>query len=381
MNKILVLILVIALNTFAADKKSKDEIDHLALAALLLKDGFTSRAKEELKQVNLEKEELDLGRFYTLDGLVQTKLLNYKKANLSFKKALNYEGSDRALWLYIAQNAYKLKDYQGTLDAIAKVRDLANKKPSVIALEAECNWKLKKENAALVTLSKGIKLFPKEWIFYKQRFNYLVSLQLYQAALSDAQIYLKNAKPNEKTVLAFISVLKESGDTDKAIELAEMANLQYVKSAKVTVLLAHLYMDKEMLLAAAELFDEASIEDRIYTKEAAEMMRRSHQFVIALYKNSQMLDMKEKLKQRIAIYIEFGAYERIIVSEKALRRSGLIEDETIRYALAYSYYMTHNFDKSENQLQQLTRPDLFAKATELRKNMRKCVDDGWECEI
>lgn len=381
MNKILVLILVIALNTFAADKKSKDEIDHLALAALLLKDGFTSRAQEELKQVNLEKEELNLGRFYTIDGLVNTKLFNYEKANKSFKIALTYEGVERALNLYIAQNAYKLQDYKGSLDAIAKVRDLADKKPSVLALEAECNWRLKNQNQALVTLAKGIKLFPNEWIFYKQRFNYLVRLQLYQAALNDAQVYLKNAKPNEKTVLAFISVLKESGDTDKAIELAEMANLQYLSSAKVTVLLAHLYMDKEMLVTAAELFDQASIEDRVYTKEAAEMMRRAHQFVIALYKNSQMLDMKEKLKQRVAIYIEFGAYERIIVSEKALRRSGLIEDETIRYALAYSYYMIHSFDKSERELKQLTRPDLFAKATELRKNMQKCVNDGWECEI
>ncbi len=381
MKKILVLILVIALNGFAADKKSQDEIDHLALAALLLKDGFTSRAKEELKQVDLTKEKLDLGRFYTIDGLVHTKLSNYEKANLSFKKALTYVDVDRALNLYIAQNAYKLQDYTGALEAIIKVRDLADKKPSVIALEAECNWRLKNENQALVTLAKGIRLFPSEWIFYKQRFNYLVRLSLYQAALNDAQVYLKNAKPNEKTVLAFISVLKESGDTHKAIELAEMANLQYLKSAKVTVLLAHLYMDKEMLVAAAELFDEASIEDRKYTKEAAEMMRRAQQFVISLYKNSQMLDMKEKLKQRVAIYIEFGAYERIIVSEKALRRSGLIEDETIRYALAYAYYMTYSFEKSENQLKQLTRPDLFAKATELRKNMNKCENDAWECEI
>ena len=381
MKKIFVLMLVIALNGFAAEKKSADEIDHLALATLLLKDGFTSRAQEELKQVDLTKEELDLGRFYTIEGLVHTKLSNYEKANVSFKKALTYEGVDRAIYLYIAQNAYKLKDYTGTLDAIAKVRDLADKKPSVIALEAECNWKLKNQNEALVTLAKGIKLFPSEWIFYKQRFNYLVTLHLYQAALKDAQVYLKNAKPNEKTVLSFISVLKESGNTDKAIELAESANLQYITSAKVTVLLAHLYMDKEMLLAAAELFDEASIEDRTYTKEAAEMMRRAHQFVISLYKNSQMLDMKEKLKQRVAIYIEFGAYEKIIVSEKALKRSGLIEDENIRYALAYSYYMTHSFEQSEKQLKLLTRPDLFAKATELRKNMQKCENDGWECEI
>jgi len=94
-----------------------------------------------------------------------------------------------------------------------------------------------------------------------------------------------------------------------------------------------------------------------------------------------MLDTKEKLKQRVAIYIEFGSYERIIVSKRALERSELIDDESIRYALAYSYYMTRSFDASEVQLQQLTRPDLFKKATELRKNMQKCKESLWECNI
>lgn len=381
MKHLLIILLAFSLTLVAAEKKQNDEIDHLALAALLMKDGFYDRAKEELNQVDLEDEKLDKGRFYTLEGLVQMKSGNYKASNEAFGKALAFEDVDRALYLYIAQNAYKLQDYQGALEAIAQVRDLANEKASVLALEAECHWRLKQQDDAMRVLAEGIKRFPKEWNFYKQRFNYLVSLQLYQSALLDAQVYLANAKPNEKTVLSFIAALRNSGDTAKAIELAEEANIRFIQSAEVTVMLAHLYLDKEMIQAAADLFDEASIEDDKYTKEAAEMMRRAKEFVTALYKNSQMLDNKEKLKQRVAIFIEFGAYERIIASRAALERSELIEDETIRYALAFAYYMSMEFDASEAQLKQLTRPDLFSKATELRKNMQKCIDDHWECEL
>lgn len=381
MKKILILLLLISLNAFAAEKKSSDEIDHLSLAALMLKDGFVDRAKDELSQVNIEDEATDLGRFYTLKGLVSTKLGLYEEANKSFIQALSFEEVDRALYLYVAQNSFKLKDYRGALEAISKAGPAADEKASVFALKAECHWQLKDFNEALSILETGVKKFPSIWNFYKQRFNYLVSLKLYQSALEDAETYLANAKPTEKTVLSFISALRKSGDTDKAIELAEQANLRYIESADITVMLAHLYIDKEMIQAAADLFDQASIEDSKYTKEAAEMMRRAREFTLSLYKNSQMLEAKEKLKQRVAIFIEFGSYERIIASEKALVRSELIEDESIRYALAYSYYMIGEYDKCEAELKKLTRPDLFSKATELRKNMQKCENNHWECEL
>ncbi len=382
LKRLLVLLLLISLNVSAAEKKASDEIDHMSLAALLLKDGHSNRANDELNQVDTEDENLDKGRYFTLRGLVSTKLGAYAEANKFFEQALGFEGVDQVvLYLYIAQNSYKLKDYKGALDAIVKAGPVVNEKPSVIALKAECHWQLKEFERALEVLANGIKTFSSEWNFYKQRFNYLVSLKLYQSALEDAQVYLVNAKPTDKTVLSFISALRSSGDTDKAIELAEEANLRFITSADITVMLAHLYIDKEMIQAAADLFDEASIEDDKYTKEAAEMMRRAKEFMSALYKNSQMLEEKEKLKQRVAIFIEFEAYERILASSKALYRSGLIEDESIRYALAYSYYMSGKYDECEVELKFLTRPDMFNKATELRKNMQKCKDNHWECSL
>ncbi|PHR59565.1 MAG: hypothetical protein COA44_01080 [Arcobacter sp.] len=381
MKKLLIVLLLISLNVSAADKKTSDDIDHLALAGLLLRDGFVNRANDELKKVDMEDKALDLGRFYTVQGLTLTKLGSYEKANSAFKSALEIEGSEKALYLYVAQNSYKLQNYQDALDAIQSAGTIADENVSVVSLKAECYWRLSKHTQALNVLGNGIEKFKTQWNFYKQRFNYLVTLKLYQSALEDAKIYLKNAKPSEKTVLSFISALRKSGDTQKAIELAEIANLRFIESAEITVLLAHLYLDKEMIQAAADLFDQASIEDTKYTKEAAEMMRRAHKYITALYKNAQMLETKEKLKQRVAIYIEFGSYERIVASKKALYRSELIEDESIRYALAYSYYMIGEHELCELELKQLSRPDLFSKATELRKNMQKCKDNHWECAL
>jgi len=383
MKKFLIILLTLSLTfVMASDKrKTSDEIDHIALAALLLKDGHIDRAREELNQVNLETKDLDLIKYYTLKGLVASKQGLYAESNKFFNMAIVSGQQEKSVYLYIAQNSFKLKEYKQTIDAIESAGALADKKASIHALKAECFWRLKEYDSALKTLKIAIGKFNKEYSFHKQRFNYYVTLKLYQSALEDATVYLNNAKASEKTSLSFISALRKSGETDKAIRLAEKVNLQYPESASVTVLLAHLYIDKGMIQVAADLFDEASIEDVKYTTEAAEMMRRASEFVTALYKNSQILDAKAKLRQRIAIYIQYGDYERIVVSHKALKRSKLIEDENIRYALAYAYYKVGEFEESEKQLKELTSAELFQKATQIRNNMQKCINNHWECEL
>ncbi len=382
MKKILIILLSLTLMLSGSNKaKKSDTIDHLALAALLLKDGHLLRADGELKQVKLDDEKLDLARFYTIKGVLKTKQGFYLEANNAFYKSIEYSQTNKSIYLYIAQNSFKLQRYEECISSIDKSGDLLYKKPSLFALKAESYFRLKKYDDALKTLDDALKSFKNEYSFYKQRFNYLITLKLYQSALEDANIYLKNITPNEKTTLSFISALRQAKQIDKAIFLAEKANLEFPHSAKVTLLLAHLYLDKEMMQSAAELFDEASLKDRAYTKEAAEMMRRTKEYIRALYKNAQMLEPKEKLKQRIAIYLEHGAYERIVVSAKALKRTGLIEDENIRYALAYAYYMVGEFANSEKELKKLQSSTMFTKAIEIRKNIQKCKDDIWECQL
>ncbi len=380
MKTVFIILIFLQLSLMAADKGS-DEVDHVELAALLMKDGHYARAAETLERADTTKEDFDFVMYYTLKGLVFTKQQLYKVANEEFTKAIEKGQSEPTVYLYIAQNSFKLHEYRESLKALDSAGTLASSKPQLLALRAECHWKLEEKNAALNTLSEALQKFAEYAAFYKQRFNYYVELELYQSAFEDADAYLSMAKPNVKTYLSFVGALRKSGALVKATKLGERGNLLFVESADMTVILAHLYLDQEMIHAAADLFDEASIEDPKYTKEAAETLRRAREFTQALYKNAQLIDTKEKYKQRIAIYLEFRAYERVVATASALHRSGVIEDENIRYALAYAYYMTGDFEKSEQELQELSRPELFEKAIELRKNMEKCQNNAWECQL
>ncbi len=383
MKKISILLLLLFLNVVlnAEDAKKDEDIDYVALASILIKDGHYSRANEALSHIDVNSKETDLMQYYTLEGIVKMKLSLYKESNEEFYKAIKNGQKEKSIYLYIAQNYFKLKRYSKVIEALDKVSNLVNKKPTLMALKAESYYRLKKYKDALSELSQLLKLHPKYYDAYRQRFVYFMSLKLYQSALDDANVYLKHAKANEKVTVSFIYALREAKELKKAILLAEDAHITYPKNATITVLLANLYIDKGMLKSAADLFNDASMIDYKYTKDAAEMYRRAKDFVAAFYKNSQILDPKEKYKQIIAIYLEFGEYEKIAATKDALERNGLLKEQNILYALAYSYYKIGEYNKAEKYLKKITRSDLYKKSIELRKNMAKCKNNHWECSL
>lgn len=381
MKKLLLLTIILSLTLTLLEAKKNDDIDNVALATLLLRDGHIQKADDALKNVDLEDKTLDLVRFYTLKALVALKQGLYKESNNFFLESIKAGQEDKAIFLYMAQNSFKLKAYNESLGYLNGAGELSYEKPSLFSLRAELHWLLKQKEKSFEVLEEGMLKFSNEYTLLKQRFFYYMSLKLYQGALNDARLYLAHAQVDEQSALVFVSAFKNAHQLDDAITLGEELLLKFNKSAKLTAMLAYLYIDKGMLQSAADLFDKASIRDEQFTKESAELYRRAKNFVLSLYKNSQLLDAKEKLKQRIAIYLEYEAYEKVVVSHNALKRSGLIEDENIRYALAYSYYMVGDFDACEKELRQLKQAELFKKATELRKNIQQCKTDGWECKL
>jgi hypothetical protein len=57
----------------------------------------------------------------------------------------------------------------------------------------------------------------------------------------------------------------------------------------------------------------------------------------------------------------------------------LLQDENIRYALAYAYFRSGNFPKAETHLTVIRDASLFNAAVQLRKAMEECKNSGWEC--
>ncbi len=385
--KIVLTLLLLIFMAFADENKktTNDDVDHLSLAALLVNDGFYQRADNALKEVDTTQKNFNFSYYYTLRGVVANKLNDYRAAISYFEQALEYPQTERSVYLYIAQAAFKLGDYTRTLKALDDAKELANERAALVAFRAEAYWKQGSYDRAIGTLDRGSERFHNDPMFAKQKFFYLVQLGLFQEASSVAQSYMQSLQKSLKSVdaqtyLAFATALQRAGERDEAIKMLEEGRLKFPADAKLSVLLAHLYIDKNQILSAASLFEHAGYFDTTYTKEASEMYRRAKAFVHALYLNSQVLDQKEKLKQRLAIFIEFGEYDRAAAMHKDLERIGLLsESEDIRYALAYTYYMNGNFSASETLLSTLTKPDLFSKGVSLRNGMEQCRSTPWEC--
>lgn len=376
---LLLLVLFSFVTTSELLAKKKEEVDHVALAALLMRDGNYDRAAASLREVDLNDEKTDFVRYYTLSGLISMKLQKFEKALVDFNKSLEAGQEDKAIYIYIAQSHFQLKAFQKTIDALNEAGDLAKEAASLFGLKAQCFWELKSYQKAIHTVDEGLEKFAKDTNLYKQAFFYLNELHLYQEALVYGHKFLEidNKNPHAYTLVA--SALKKSKEIDLAIEILEEGKIHFPSNTDITILLAHLYIEKGMINIAADLFDQAAIVDSKYIKEASELYKRAKKLYRALYFNAQTKDQKEKLKQRMAILLEFGDYEMAAAMEKALKRVGLVKDEDIRYALAFSLFQASDYKGAEKHLSKLTRTDLFRKAVEIRKSIQKCEETPWEC--
>ncbi|MMZ69804.1 hypothetical protein D1872_327140 [compost metagenome] len=81
----------------------------------------------------------------------------------------------------------------------------------------------------------------------------------------------------------------------------------------------------------------------------------------------------------MAVLISEGAFEKVIGLEADLARYGLLNNDTIRYALAYAYYMVKDYSQAQKHLKKITDSQLFSKATIIRKNIEKCKEKPLEC--
>jgi tetratricopeptide (TPR) repeat protein len=213
----------------------------------------------------------------------------------------------------------------------------------------------------------------------KQKFYYFADLRLYQSAIDTSKVYMQQVGVSAKEYIAIAQMLIGASEIDSAIKLLEEVKLLFPNDAKIGVLLGHVYLKKEMLHTTAHLFEQSSYYDKKYLKDAVEMSRRAGENLHAHYLNSQNTNKVQKLKQKIAIYLNEEEYRKIIGLNKALKRYKMLDDDNLRYTLAYSYYMVGDYEKSEKHLKYISDNELFSKATVIRKNIEKCTKNSLEC--
>lgn len=418
MKNIYTISLILMLLSSSLLAKEEQGVDHIALATLMIYDDKFNKAQEELNAVDKKSANFDAAKFYTVSGVLASKQKKYKQAvtmyNLAIdatktkvfeapkeytKKKYLFEITGETevkkkdsfdpekiraekladLYMHLAKEYYQLKEYKNTINSLNNAGEKGAAKAALYTLRADCYWKLKEHEHALEALNKGYEKFPKHSELLKQKFYYFAELKLYQAAIEAAKEYMQKVGVSSKEYIATAQMLIGANQYDQAINLLEEAKMEFPKNSELMVLLGHMYLKKEYKYASTHLFDQSAYYNKKYLNDAVEINKRAGNITHALYLNSQNPDKKAKLKQKIAIYLNSEEFRKIIGLKKALERYNMLEDENLRYTLAYAYYMVGDYENSEQQMKYISDNELFNKATVIRKNIEKCTNNTLEC--
>ncbi len=420
-----IILLLLSLSTIADAKKEEIGPDHLALATMMVYDGKYDKATAELDAVDKNSPHFDASKYYTILGVIALKKEDYKKSIEALEKAveetktkvylppksqeekkkrhlLSFIGLDfksdkkekklpefhpeklrkekiEQLYLYLSRAYFKDKQYLKTVYSLDRAGEKGKDRAALFALRAECYWKADEKEKAIQALNKGSELFKEDKTLLRQKYYYFADLKLYQSAIKYAKVYMQKADATSKEYVSLAQMLITAGQEREAIKFLEEAKLNFPDNAKISMLLAYLYNKKSMSFVAANLYEDAAYHDSNYTKDAAEMYRRVGLIPHALYLNSKLTDKAEKIKQKIAIFVDRGEFEKVIGLKNALNRYGLLDNDKFRYALAYAYYVVKDYDNAEKYLKQIEDSELFSKATVIRKNIEKCKKNSEGC--
>ncbi|MCB9679856.1 MAG: tetratricopeptide repeat protein [Alphaproteobacteria bacterium] len=356
-----------------------EDVDPVALAAMLLSDGYWDRAATVLDGIDAEQPDLDLLRFLTLRGLVRAHQGLHPQAVEDFRAALALPDADPLLYLQLAQSLLATGDAAGAIEALDTAGPTAEAVRGAWMLRSKANLSIGDERGAWVALTRGAARFPDDVEFVRQQVFLLVRMGLFQEALVAGRALLARTPDDADAWLAFAEALRNAGEVGQAIVLLEEARLRFPRNVRLSVLLARLYLQDEHPGAAAPILQIAAEVDPTLYSAAAEAWRRAGRVDRALYLNAEVPDAAEKARQRLGLYIEAGDWARAVALQDRLDRLGLLDQDALRYALAYAWFQLGEVDTSEGFLKGIADPRYFRDATALREAMQQCRDAGWGC--
>lgn len=378
MRRALLLALALALTPAPAPAKKAPEVDHLALAAVLLRDGHPERAARVLDGLDPDAEDLDRPRYHTLRGVVAMRQQDFAGALAAFDAALAAGASDPALHLSRARCAFAIDDCD---TALAALDAAASAEADVHVIRAECHWRAGRHAAALAALDAGEAAFPDRRDFARTRVQRLVELGLFQAAVEAGRAFLAGGAAAIEDHLFVGEALLRAGQPAEARALLEEARLIFGDDERLLVQLGHAWLGAGHPLAAARMFERAALFEPAHARDAAEILRERQHFAAALALNARLFEQPAKLRQRMALLLDMERFEAAAALEPRLVRLGMLAaDEELRYALAYARFRLGDFAEAERHLRRLQSPAMFERAGQLRKAMADCRAGIAQCD-
>lgn len=367
-NITLLLIAIFMMLPLFGENIDKD-IDYLGVTAILLRDGNYERAEETLMAIDIDDEELDLNRYYTLKGLIELRLQRYEESLKSFNTANMIGETNPVIYAYISQSYFAIKDYQSSIDAINKVPNI-RLFPDLYGLKSQAFWLMGNKSEGFKIIEEGIVTFPEKITFRQQKVNYLIELDLTQAAMECANSIIELDKSDPELYLTLAESFRKGQEAKRAVILMEEAYLKFPDNHRILLMMAQCYVDMERYLTAAKLVEKVSLEDSKYLKDSAELYMEAGNIQRALYINYQVSDKDTKAKLRFNLLISMERFEEAVAIIPRLERTGLMEDESLIYAAAYVYFKVQKYKASIDYLSRIRGERLFRQASKLRKAIK-----------
>jgi tetratricopeptide (TPR) repeat protein len=353
-----------------------DDLEGAALVRALLKDGKLDLALLEIKTLQKngsEEAAVLMGQWHYLKGEWKSALQEFGKIpkfSLYFQEALVWEG----------RSAHQAKQHKECVDFYSNVFQNKHAVENDALWKANCEKNLKHMTKAWATLSQAREAFPtfnveREWI------TMMIQFKMNHEGLLTALQWLARHESPATHYLNMAEIFQSSGATESALVVLEMARAQHPINLDINLALSQIYFQKGLMLSAEEGFRRASINDGKYYYHTAELNRQTRRFERSLYFNASVVDEKERLKQKIATYVDANKYSLIASLDPVIQRSDLQKDDEIRYALAYSLVRTGDLEKPLKYLSQITKPELIEKTTVLRQTLLDCKEKKSACRL
>ncbi len=353
-----------------------DDMDGATLIRALLKNGKLDLAVPEIKtlrKVDAAQATVLLGQWHYLKG-------DWKQANQELAKVSSMSEFYNEARVWQGRSSFQAKKFKQCASFYASVFENKSAIENDVLWKSQCELKLNQIDKAWKTLAQARSAFPtfnveREWI------TLLIQLKLVHEGLLASQNWLAIHASPATHYLNVAEIFQAAGATGSAFAILEMARAQHATNLDINLALSQVYFQKGLMMAAEEGFRRAAITDSKYFYHTAELNRQTRRFERSLYFNASVMDEKERLKQKIATYVDANKYFLIASLDPVIQRSDLQKDDEIRYALAYSLVRTGDLEKPLKYLSQITKPELVEKTTVLRQTLIDCKEKKSVCRL
>jgi tetratricopeptide (TPR) repeat protein len=364
-----------------------EEVDPLALAALLLKDGHADRASAVLQEVDPKSETLDQPKYFFLRGLIEADQGRFKEAARSFQgsvraiRASPEHSADprlrdlHVLWAQAHQQAGESAEAVAALDAAGP---LLAQSTEADLLRGVAERSRGRTTEAWTALRRGRTRAPDHLELLRQQVSLAIEVGLFETSRGPIAELLGHPGATAEDALLIAQSLRAAKQMLLAAEVLERARLRFSGRA-IETQLARAYLEGGWTDTAGALLRRAVLAvDPGLAPDAAEVLRRAGKTRAALEVNGLVGDQKSKVRQRLGLLIELERFEEAAALAPRISRLGLLAEEPIAYALAYAEFRGGRYGLAESRLSKIQDPDLFAKAAELRRAIEACTrPEAW----